>query len=165
MQARISFCQSDQNTVESETMAAQNKTKPWAHCSASSLDGSRIPLCWYYYYERDRCCVVINVGPRKMRVGVVYKVWGALYVRWNKTLSVSLFFFSSTNNHLGERECEAGGGQYVLLAESSCSSKKHKGKTSLQDMKLLASEGSMKISQPCALVPKHKLKKGIFQFT
>lgn len=49
------------------------------------------PLCWYYYYEQDRCCVVINVGPRKMRVSVVHKVWGVLYVRWNKTLSVSHF--------------------------------------------------------------------------
>lgn len=45
------------------------------------------PLCWYFSYECDRCYVIINVQPRKM----VSVVWGTLYVRWNKTLSVRLF--------------------------------------------------------------------------
>lgn len=44
-------------------------------------------VCWYFSYECDRCYVIINVQPRKM----VSVVWGTLYVRWNKTLSVRPF--------------------------------------------------------------------------
>lgn len=119
-------CQFNQNTVEPNTTAAQTKKKaekcelsPFPHLLTAA---EYIPLCWYYYYERDRCCVVINVGPRQMRVSVVYKVWGALYVR----LFLSAMFGQITT--FGEKECETGWGrgQHMLLTECSCSSKSTK---------------------------------------
>ncbi len=146
-------CQFDHNTVDSMAAGEMKKKNLSSFLLVHLLTAAEyIPLCWYSYYEWDRTCVVINVGLRKMRVSAVYKVYGALYVRWHKTLSVSHFRQITTSERGNVKQAEA--------VDNTCSDSSTKVRLEHEDRtwscgfpaRWAGRPNSMKISQPCALV-------------